>query len=145
MDELMTPREYMELISGKKEETQRRKPSEEEHYIQVACVTWFRAQYRTKEKLLFAVPNGGGRRKSQAGKLKAEGVLSGVADLILLYPFGGYHGLCVEMKTLRRGSRQRDSQKAWQEAVEAVGYKYVVCRSLDDFQVSVNLYMKGLL
>ena len=30
-------------------------------------------------------------------RLKAEGVVAGVSDLLLLVPRGKYHGLCIEM------------------------------------------------
>lgn len=36
---------------------------------------------------------------------------------------------------------ETDSQKAWQSAVEAQGYKYVVIRSLDQFMGEVTRYL----
>ena len=118
---------------------QRRKQHDEEHQIQVACVRWFRLQYSKLSLNLFAVPNGGRRDKVTAGKLKAEGVVAGVADLLLLVPSGCFHGLAIEMKT--RIGRRRDSQKEWQEYIQKQGYKYVVCRSLDDFMSEVQHYL----
>lgn len=125
---------------------------EEEHNIQAACVRWFNLQWPQYRGLLFAVPNGGQRGKAQAGKLKAEGVVAGVSDLILLVPGfviselkDGYlakecHALCIEMKTAK--GRQSPEQKAWQLKVEKYGYKYAVCRSLDDFMAVVNGYLR---
>ena len=126
---------------------------EEEHNIQAACVRWFNLQWPEYRGLLFAVPNGGARSKATAGKLKAEGVVAGVADLILLVPCrleigqcGGipwyriYHALCIEMKTAK--GRQSPEQKEWQTNVEAHGYKYAVCRSLDEFMAVVNGYLR---
>lgn len=55
-----------------------------EHDIRCSCIKWFRAQYPQLSKLLFAVPNGGFRNKATAGKMKAEGVVAGVSDI--LYP-----------------------------------------------------------
>lgn len=118
----------------------RKAPSEEEHDLQCACVEWFQWQYPRLTKNLFAVPNGGGRTKSQAGKLKAEGVLAGVSDLILLVRRGGYGGLLIEMKTPK--GKQSESQKEWQVHIEQFGYKYIVCRSFEDFQIQVNDYLK---
>lgn len=112
-----------------------------ESRIQRVCVEWFRWQYPQLKLLLFAVPNGGGRSKVEAGILKAEGVTAGVADLLLLYPSKDYHALCIEMKTERKGSKQRETQIAWQEKVESVGYKYIVCRSLDEFQQAIIDYL----
>lgn len=118
---------------------QRRVRREEEHQIQCACVRWFRLQYPHFAHNLFAVPNGGRRDEVTAGKLKAEGVLAGVADLILLKSNAEFGALLIEMKT--RTGRQRDTQKQWQKKIERDGYKYVICRSIDDFMREVNAYL----
>lgn len=123
----------------------RKAPSEEEHDIQCTCVEWFRWQWPKYEPLLFAVPNGGGRSKSQGGKLKAEGVRRGVSDLLLLVPNKDYHGLCIEMKRPDKKSKQSEDQIEWQKEVEAQGYKYIVCRGLEgDFDKQVNEYLKNV-
>jgi hypothetical protein len=121
---------------------QRKHPHEEEHRIQCACVRWFSLQYPKLHGRLFAVPNGGRRDATTAAKLKAEGVVAGVADLILLKRNQEYGALLIEMKTQK--GRQRDSQKAWQNIVCAEGeYKYVVCRSFDDFKREVDEYLNN--
>lgn len=112
-----------------------------ESRLQTACVTWFRMKHRNLAKLIFAVPNGGARSKIEAAIMRGEGVTAGVSDLILLVARGGFNGLCIEMKTESRGSRQSDDQKAWQALVEAQGYKYIVCRSLDQFMSEINNYL----
>lgn len=119
----------------------RKKPADIEHQIQCACVCWFRVVHPELKHLLFAVPNGGRRDKVTGAKLKAEGVLAGVADLILLLSKGKYTSLCIEMKTPE--GPQSESQIIWQKEVEAAGSKYVICRSLDDFMSEVNGYLKG--
>ena len=122
--------------------------NQEEHNLQCACVKWFAYQHPELQGLLFAVPNGGARSKATAGKLKAEGVVPGVADLILLVPrvhfdehnaISCYYALCIEMKTEK--GRQSPEQKAWQKKVEAYGYKYVVCRSLEEFINTIENYL----
>ncbi len=113
--------------------------SNEEHNIQVACVRWFAYQYPEMKGLLFAVPNGGRRDRVTGAKLKAEGVVAGVSDLLLLVQSKGFGALCIEMKTEK--GRQTDEQKAWQKAVERMGYRYVVCRSFDDFEREVKNYL----
>ena len=110
-----------------------------EHKIQCACVKWFRMQYHQFADLLFAVPNGGARDAVTGAKLKEEGVVAGVADLILFVPRQGFHALCVEMKTAK--GVQRKTQKDWQGKVMAQGYKYVVCRSIDDFVAVIQDYL----
>ena len=72
--------------------------------------------------------------------MKAEGVTAGVADLLLLVPNTSHHGLCVEMKTEK--GKQQPTQKEWQTKVERVGYKYVICRSLDDFIQVIEEYLE---
>lgn len=113
----------------------------EESRIQRTCVKWFRLARPAMKQLLFAVPNGGARNAATGAVLKAEGVLSGVADLILLIrsPDGRYGSLCIEMKT--RKGRQRDTQREWQEAAEKAGNKYVICRSLDEFRHEIDDYL----
>lgn len=119
--------------------------NQEEHNLQCACVKWFAYQHPELQGLLFAVPNGGARSKATAGKLKAEGVVPGVADLILLVPHIEegcrymWHALCIEMKT--KTGRQSSEQGLWQLKVEKYGYKYAVCRSLEDFIATVEGYL----
>lgn len=125
-----------------KEPQLRRKPRDEEHQIQCACVRWFSYQYPELHGRLFAVPNGGRRDETTAAKLKAEGVVAGVADLILLRRNRDYGALLIEMKTPT--GRQSDSQKKWQFTLCSENeYKYVVCRSLDDFIKEVNDYLNN--
>ena len=76
--------------------------------MQRMCVGWFRLQYPAVGKLLFAVPNGGARSRTEAAIMKAEGVTAGVTDLILLLGRGGFNALCIEMKTTDRRSALSD-------------------------------------
>lgn len=117
----------------------RKKPKDEEHKLQVTMVEWFRMQYPSMRHNLFAVPNGGRRDAVTGAKLKAEGVLAGVADLILLKSSRQYGALLIETKT-KKGA-QSDSQKEWEAKIVKDGYKYVVCRSLEEFIEVVNGYL----
>ena len=112
----------------------------DEGYLQSECVRWFRLQYPKMEKLLFAVPNGGSRKLIEAKRLKGQGVVAGVSDLILLVPNRGYFALCIEMKFGK--GKQTENQKEWQKAVEKEKYKYVICRSIDEFISEINNYMQ---
>lgn len=111
-----------------------------ESIIQQNCVKWFRLQYPKLSLLLFAVPNGGARRRIEGAIMKSEGVTRGVADLLLLWPSKGVHGLCIEMKTDK--GKQQPSQKIWQRAVEDAGYKYIICRSFEDFKSEIDAYLR---
>lgn len=118
-------------------------PSDEEHHIQVACVRWFRLKYPHLSPRLFAVPNGGRRDGVTGARLKAEGVIPGVSDLILLKRNRYYCGLLIEIK--RANGRQSDAQKWWQKEVCADGeFKYVLCRGLDDFMREVDDFLKNV-
>ena len=74
--------------------------------------------------------------------MKDEGMLPGVADLILLKSNRFYGGLAIEMK--KPGECQRPVQKEWQKECEAAGNKYVVCRSLDEFMKVVTDYLNDM-
>jgi hypothetical protein len=133
----------LQIQAEREAKARKRKPqAHPEHDLQVACVAWFRKQYPTHAAMLFAVPNGGRRGKVEAALLKAEGVLPGVADLILLEARGGYGALCIEMKTRRRGSGQSDYQRDWQAEAEAQGNKYVITRDQAAFCREVTAYLR---
>ena len=132
---------FDEMMAAMRSNT-RKRPADEEHRIQCACVRWFNVQYPKLHGRLFAVPNGGRRDATTAAKLKAEGVVPGVADLVLLMSNRDYGALLIEMKTPK--GRQSDSQKKWEKTVCAdAEYKYVVCRSLDDFIREVDSYLRN--
>jgi hypothetical protein len=138
--ETITADAYQRMLA---EQARQRKPQgHPEHDLQVACVAWFRSQYPDDAAMLFAVPNGGKRRKVEAALMKAEGVLPGVADLILLEARGGYGALCIEMKTRRRGSGQSEKQEEWQAEAERHGNKYAVARDQAEFCRIVAAYMR---
>ncbi len=133
---------FDELMAKKNAVKTRKVHKEEEHRIQCECVRWFSLQYPRLRGRLFAVPNGGRRDATTAAKLKAEGVVAGVADLILLKSNRDYGALLIEMKTPK--GKQSDSQKKWQLTLCSEDeFKYVVCRSLDDFIREVSDYLKN--
>ena len=111
----------------------------EESRIQKSAVSWFRNQY--PHHVLFAVPNGGARSKIEAAIFKGEGVLAGVADIFITYSCGLWNGLFVEFKT--ETGRQSNTQKEFQKKVQKFGYHYVICRSLEDFKITVKYYINN--
>ncbi len=94
-----------------------------EHQEQVILVGRIRAFH--PDILVYAVPNGGGRTGWDATRLKAEGVLPGVPDLVFAEPRGVYHGLYVEMKRTVGGSVSA-KQKSVMEKLVARGYMVIV-------------------
>lgn len=136
----MTLDQMRELAN--KQASSRKKPDDEEHRIQSACVRWFRLQYPNLRHNLFAVPNGGRRDKVSGAKLKEEGVLAGVADLVLLKSTHYYGALLIEMKTSK--GKQSEAQIGWETLITKDRYKYVVCRSLKDFMREVKDYISDI-
>ncbi len=100
-------------------------------------------QYPRLQGLLFAVPNGGSRNAIEAAKLKREGVVAGVSDLILLKASGGLTALCIEIKTHDAKSKQTKLQKEWEDVVTEHGARYVVCRDVGEFIEVVTGYLKS--
>src|SRR6266404_5945156 len=104
-----------------------------EHDHQVAVIQWAGLSVRKYPELamLFAVPNGGLRDKATAGKLKAEGVKSGVPDLCLPVARGVFHGCFIEMKKpgVKRGSKD---QGVWIGSLTSQGYFARVVSGVDE-------------
>lgn len=133
---------YEEMIKLAGKAKSRKKPTNDEHKMQCACVKWFRLEYPKLKDILFAIPNAARRSARNGAYMKDEGMLAGVADLILLKSNRFYGALCIEMK--RPEGHQRPSQKAWQKAAEANGAKYVVCKSLEEFMKVVTDYLNDV-
>ena len=74
-----------------------------EHLEQARVVMWFRQTY--PDTLIFAIPNGGLRSKSQALKLKVEGVVPGIPDLFIPAWM-----TWVEMKKAKGGVLSKEQQ-----------------------------------
>lgn len=115
-----------------------------EHTLQCQCVQWFRAQHKGLSPMLFAVPNGTiygtSNKYAYSQYLKNEGVLNGVADLILLKGNGVYNSLCIELKYGK--NTQSDKQKSWGKSAEENGNKYAVIYTLNEFINVVNEYLR---
>lgn len=101
------------------------------------------ARYRTASKRTYAIPNGGGRSRREAGRLKAEGVTPGVSDIFCSIARGGWHGLYIEMKS-PTGPVSKE-QREWIADSVASGYWATVCRSADEAMDVWRSYVDGLL
>lgn len=99
---------------------------QQEHNLQVNII----ALLRWNGIFCFAVPNGGRRDAITGARLKAEGVLAGVADIIVLLPNG--ETVFIELKT--KTGTQQSSQKAFEEKVKSLGFTYLIWRDLEDAQ-----------
>ena len=126
--------EFLKLEASRAQK-RKRKPRHIEESIQVACVKWFRLQY--PNLVIFAVPNGGSRNLYEAKNMKESGTLAGVADLVIVG--NGGRVLFVEMKAGK--NKQEDSQVLFQNKVERLGHKYIICRSKEQFMKEVDLWV----
>jgi hypothetical protein len=113
-----------------------------ESKIQSACVRWFRLQYPEFAKLLISVPNGVATTATQGRILKAEGMVAGASDLLLLLPNRNHPFLCIEFKTEK--GRQSNAQKDWQTAVQFYALaRYAVVRSVEEFISLITDYLSN--
>lgn len=136
-----------------KECPQPRKPARRiEEQEQITLMSWAR-RYRIQtgpeagQRLadyLHAIPNGGGRSKAEAGRLKASGVLAGVSDLHLPLPRGHYHGLWIELKAPRpHPSSVSTDQRAWLQRMRDTGHRAEVCYGADAAHALLLEYLGG--
>lgn len=116
------------------------KAAASEHDLQAACVRSFRYQYPQYANLLLAIPNGGRRTKWERGQVLEEGLKAGTPDLFLAVPRGDFHGLWIEMKNGKAG-RLRETQKEMIALLMEQGYATAVCRTFDEFDEVVRMYL----
>lgn len=95
-----------------------------EHEEQRELVRDFRQTYYGV--LIFAVPNGGYRSKAAAGRIKAEGGVSGVPDLYV-----PEWSLWIEMKRAE-GGRLSPDQKEIIAYLEGIGHTVIVGHGRED-------------
>ena len=126
---------YDEFLKKESKKKSRSKPRHIESHIQIQMVKWFRLQY--PRYIIAAIPNGGQRSALEAKIMKGEGVLAGFSDLIVI---AKGNVLCVEVKT--KDGKQSDLQIKFQSDVERLGFQYSICRSLEDFIMTVEKWIK---
>ena len=114
-----------------------------ESQLQIACVRWFRAQYPYLAALLYHPRNEAHEYSRRIAIDAAEGVVPGVADLVLALPgaFNGKltHSLGIELKYGR--NKQSEAQKNFQRFYTAAGSAYAVVYSLDEFINTIQKYL----
>lgn len=95
---------------------------------------------------LFAIPNGGGRSKAEAGRLKAQGVKAGVWDLMFPVPVHGLPGLWIEMKRPESPGREKGrvskEQIDWGRKMTRAGYATVVCWDWESARRAIEAYLE---
>lgn len=86
---------------------------------------------------VFAVPNGGSRNIIEAANLKAQGVMAGVSDLILLLPNKVYF---IELKNPNGKGRQSPAQREFEDNVRAYGDEYLIWDNWAQVEQFVNAH-----
>jgi hypothetical protein len=75
--------------------------------------------------------NNTGRLPDVTGRIVSFGLAPGSADLIgILAPWGRL--IALEVKTHRKGSSQRENQRAWESVIREMGGVYEVVRSASE-------------
>lgn len=103
-----------------------------EDTFQIEIMKYIRLQY--PKVLAFHVANERRTSPQQGAKLKAKGVLPGVAD-ILIWP-----NLAIELKI--KPNKQTPSQKNFEEAITKYGWDYYVCYDFDEVKKILHLYLR---
>lgn len=142
---------FEELLARANASPKRRPPAHPEEDLQKACCQWYDLQWGERRingvkigRLLHHSPNGGKRSKKEAARFKAMGTRAGFPDFWLGIPVNGCPYLCVELKTLNKGSGQSENQRDYERLVTAMGARYVVVRTLQEFINAVNDYLAPL-
>ncbi|MFA6176338.1 MAG: VRR-NUC domain-containing protein [Phycisphaerae bacterium] len=114
-----------------------------EHQEQALVVEYLQSIYPLA--LFWATPNGAslsGRGRAM-NKLKAEGCLPGVSDLIIFEPRGGYSAMFLEMKKQGGGSGASENQLWFIRQIEERGAYGVVANGFVEAQVFIDDYLCG--
>ena len=101
-----------------------------EHLEQARLVMWFRRTY--PDTLIFAIPNGGLRSKTQGMKLKVEGVVPGVPDLFI-----PAWRVWVEMKKEKGGVLSKE-QQLMIKYLQSVNYYVIVGHGAEDAKTQLT-------
>lgn len=88
---------------------------------------------------VYHVPNGGLRSKSEAARLKRQGVKAGVPDLCIPVPNASNHALYIEMKA--EGGRVSSQQSEWIGLLRSHGNCAYVCYGAGNAIALIELYV----
>lgn len=118
-------------------------PVPTEHEEQKMLFEWWeRTQWHKQGIVMAAIPNGGLRNVITAKRLKAEGVIAGMPDILLCAARGGYHGLFIEMKRTK-GGKLSEAQRSLHGSLRWAGYAVNVCKGFDYARQIVEMYLNG--
>ena len=116
-----------------------------------ALFCWSALNYKLYPQLNFLahVPNGGNRDAREGASLKAQGVKSGVPDIVMPFPKNKNAGLWIELKIEKiRNSLNgglSDNQIIWIDYLSSVGYCAKVCYGWIEARDTLINYLEGRL
>lgn len=109
-------------------------PARTEHVEQREFVSWFRKTFPAVR--ILAIPNGSQRSRTTGARLKAEGVVAGVPDLLI-----PAWNLWVEMKRADGGAVSA-VQKDWHRYLESIDHTVLVCAGFAQAKEKVEELVK---
>lgn len=107
---------------------------------QIAAMDWLRAQYPSIAEHTMHIGN---ERKSThfAGYImKRMGVLKGASDLFMAWPNAGYHGLFIEVKSMK--GKPTPEQLAFIQRMTDVRYYACICYGADEVISTMKYYIR---
>jgi hypothetical protein len=111
---------------------------------QIAFFRWVDGQIangQTQYVTLGAVPNGHGQIGGVTLRgYKTLGFRVGMPDIYWYLPRGQYHGLFIELKTIRRLSSPTEEQMLMRRVLEKNGYRVEFCRGFKNAIAAVKKY-----
>ena len=113
-------------------------PNYLEDDIHIAYMEWVRL-HSDLAKVTWHTPNQRNCSPQRGNKLRKMGVLSGVPDIFMAIPKGGYSGLFIEMKSPK--GNLTPAQKMMLERLNNQGYKAISCRSVDEAITQTKNYL----
>ena len=108
-----------------------------EQNLQAAVIKYIKLKY---PRVRYCASLGGIRTSfRQAVKAKATGYVKGFPDLQITEARGGYFGLFIEIKVLKRYATKE--QKEWIIDLTSRGYKALVTKGIDDTITALDDYL----
>lgn len=98
----------------------------------------------------YMVPNGvmfagtSAQRSRYMNSLKKQGFRTGVSDIVIAHPGGGYHGAYIEIKRDRR-TPVSDDQYSWLARMTEVGYFTRLARGWIEVKAAIDDYYKHVM
>ena len=105
--------------------------------LQIAVVKYLKLKY---PKARFCASLGGiYTSPTQARKSKLTGYSRGFPDLQICEARNGFHGLFIELKTLK--GRPTEVQKEWIKDLQERGYCAEICKGIDETLKLIDEYL----